>query len=223
MLFVLSNFVATSLVAPCQFRYTSMLVFSLSPVLEVIMISAPSFACNVVRRDGSVTPHDRAKLVLALTRCIEASELAEERTTLKALEKSTIQKLANKAATLVELGMISLLDDLGSKGKALEVTVAQISAICPIVLMELKLYEAAARYLLYSDEKDRNRKTVISAETIEAFEVNGTFFKNPIQRFQALDKFARYLPEKGRRENWKETVARTINFFTEHCQEKGIS
>lgn len=37
-----------------------------------------------------------------------------------------------------------------------------------------------------------------------------------IQEFQRLDKYARFLPEKGRRETWPETAQRVISFFRDH-------
>jgi ribonucleoside-diphosphate reductase alpha chain len=178
-----------------------------------------AFSFNVVRRDGSVVPNDKNKLISALTRCIEASVEAKEKSTIEVVEKTTVSKLANKVATYVEVLLAGQLEAAIEPTPA--VTVETINQICPIALMHFKLYEAAVRYVRYSDEKDRNRKKKLSQELVDAFEVNAKYFKNPIQRFQALDKFARYLPEKGRRENWEETVARTVGYFIEHCLEKG--
>ena len=39
------------------------------------------------------------------------------------------------------------------------------------------------------------------------------------QEFIHLSRYSRWLPEKGRRETWEETVGRYFNFFTEHLQE----
>jgi ribonucleoside-diphosphate reductase alpha chain len=41
------------------------------------------------------------------------------------------------------------------------------------------------------------------------------------QRFIAVSRYARWLPEKGRRETWPETVARYLDFFVERGQLKG--
>jgi len=177
------------------------------------MSSSSLFAGEVVRRDGSVVPHNREKLISAFTRCLEASRDAGEPTTKKWLSAgSTVEKLASTAASLAEEAMTELTSP---------VPIAEISRVCARVLMELNLYEAAARYLRYSDEKDRKRKKTLNQDLIDAFAVNAKYFKNPIQCFQVLDKFARYIPEKGRRENWEETVDRTLNYFLGHCTEKG--
>jgi ribonucleoside-triphosphate reductase len=43
------------------------------------------------------------------------------------------------------------------------------------------------------------------------------------QIFQAFDKFARFIPEKGRRELWPETVDRVISFFQCHARDEGFA
>ena len=40
------------------------------------------------------------------------------------------------------------------------------------------------------------------------------------QEFIHLSRYSRWLPEKGRRETWSETVGRYFDFFTEHLQEQ---
>ena len=42
---------------------------------------------------------------------------------------------------------------------------------------------------------------------------------NDYQNFIALSRYARWLPEKNRRETWKETVARYFDFMEEHLKE----
>ena len=40
------------------------------------------------------------------------------------------------------------------------------------------------------------------------------------QSFIHTSRYARWLPEEGRRETWEETVARYFDFFESHLQEK---
>lgn len=42
------------------------------------------------------------------------------------------------------------------------------------------------------------------------------------QLFQAFDKFARFIPEKNRREVWSETVDRVVSFFRSHADKSGF-
>ena len=55
----------------------------------------------------------------------------------------------------------------------------------------------------------------------QKFEDSKKHFSGPnshAQVFQAFDKFARFIPEKGRREFWPETVDRVISFFRKHAE-----
>ena len=42
---------------------------------------------------------------------------------------------------------------------------------------------------------------------------------NDYQNFIALSRYARWLPDKNRRETWQETVARYFDFMEEHLKE----
>ena len=42
---------------------------------------------------------------------------------------------------------------------------------------------------------------------------------NDYQNFIALSRYARWLPEKNRRESWEETVARYFDFLEKHLSE----
>jgi len=54
-------------------------------------------------------------------------------------------------------------------------------------------------------------------------ELNGHSLNNhlptPYQEFIHLSRYSRWLPDKGRRETWQETVSRYFNFFDEHLEE----
>lgn len=59
----------------------------------------------------------------------------------------------------------------------------------------------------------------------QQFEDSRKHFLGPnshAQLFQAFDKFARFIPEKGRRELWPESVARVISFFRKHAESNGF-
>ena len=45
------------------------------------------------------------------------------------------------------------------------------------------------------------------------------YLENDYRNFIHLSRYARWLPEKGRRETWPETVTRYFDFFTEHLKE----
>ena len=45
------------------------------------------------------------------------------------------------------------------------------------------------------------------------------FLPTSYQEFIHLSRYSRWLPDKGRRETWEETIARYFDFFTEHLME----
>ena len=50
--------------------------------------------------------------------------------------------------------------------------------------------------------------------------INGNnYLPTPYQEFIHLSRYSRWLPEKGRRETWTETVSRYFSFFEEHLLE----
>lgn len=50
-------------------------------------------------------------------------------------------------------------------------------------------------------------------------ETKNNYGMTAFQEFIHLSRYSRWLPEKGRRETWPETVARYFDFFTEHLKE----
>ena len=62
-------------------------------------------------------------------------------------------------------------------------------------------------------------------ELKQQFDNSQKHFSGPnghAQLFQAFDKFARYIPEKKRRELWPETVDRVISFFRKHAEDNAF-
>lgn len=89
-------------------------------------------------------------------------------------------------------------------------------------LMANGAYTAAKQYILFRETKRAKREEhELSEETVSAFKENDQYFQNDLQKFQALDKFARFDHAKGRREVWSESVARVCLFFKEHCATYG--
>ena len=43
--------------------------------------------------------------------------------------------------------------------------------------------------------------------------MNNNYLPTDFQTFIALSRYARWLPEEGRRENWGETVGRCVSFY----------
>ena len=50
--------------------------------------------------------------------------------------------------------------------------------------------------------------------------MRSNYLPTEYQEFIHLSRYSRWLPEKGRRETWDETVSRYFDFFTEHLEEQ---
>ena len=50
--------------------------------------------------------------------------------------------------------------------------------------------------------------------------MRSNYLPTEYQEFIHLSRYSRWIPEKGRRETWDETVSRYFDFFTEHLQEQ---
>ena len=49
--------------------------------------------------------------------------------------------------------------------------------------------------------------------------MTSNYLPTPYQEFIHLSRYSRWLPDKGRRETWDETVARYFDFFKDHLKE----
>jgi ribonucleoside-triphosphate reductase len=154
----------------------------------------------VKKRSGKVVNFDQARIYTALHRCL-VSELKYDE-----VEAARISKLVGEQVYNVVCS-----------NKVVDVE--EIQNLVETQLMANGLYLVAKQYILFREVKRQQRENAPLPEAvIAAFQENDTYFDNELQKFQALDKFARFVPELGRRETWPETVDRVIGFFQTHCK-----
>jgi ribonucleoside-diphosphate reductase alpha chain len=147
-----------------------------------------------VKRDGRVVPFDRDRIASALERCfggVVPGGAPEE----------DVRALTDRVVNIV-----------GAKvADGWQPTVEGVQDIVEMVLQAAGEYAAAKHYILYRAEHAKQRQErPIPAEVQEAFDLDATFFKTPLQRFQFYDKYSRFSYEHGRRETWIETIDRVI-------------
>ena len=159
---------------------------------------------KVRKRSGEIVEFDAARIERALNACM-AQDLRYEGDKAAELSAHVSKQVCN----------LLIYDQSPVK-------VEDIQNRIETQLMAEGLYDVAKQYILYRDEKRRKRADeAIPQAVVEAFKTNSQYFKEPIQQFQALDKFARFNHELGRRETWPETVDRVISFFVRHTDRKG--
>lgn len=101
-------------------------------------------------------------------------------------------------------------------------TVEQIQDVVEKMLIESGHAKTAKAYILYRHEraKLRKKRDSIPEDAKELFEKSKQYFRNPLAEFVYYRTYARWIPEKGRRETWIETVGRFIDFMEENLQSK---
>lgn len=165
---------------------------------------------RVVKRNGEEVEFNLSKIANAVRKCLvnDVGMLNGEAATV--------------AAAIAEKVEIFLLQRAAKHSGRLSVEAIQDAV--EITLTTQGYHQASRSYVLYREEHARLRKErPIPPEIQQAFDEAEKLFTglNPqAQLLQAYDKFARFLPEKGRRETWTETVCdRVMPFFKNHVNE----
>ena len=158
----------------------------------------------VQKRSGEQVSFEEQRVVEAIRRCLvnDCGYDADEALALSARTGAQVVNLA-----------LSQPQPIG---------VEAIQNMVETQLMANGAYAAAKQYILFRETKRAQREErELSKDTVLAFKENDQYFQNDLQKFQALDKFARFDHAKGRREVWSESVARVCGFFQEHCATYG--
>lgn len=107
-----------------------------------------------------------------------------------------------------------VINIIGAKYK--EPTVEQVQDTVELVLQAAGEFAAAKNYILYRAEHAKMRESrPIPAEVAEAFASSDRYFGNPVQKFQFFNHYSRFNWDLGRRETWKETVDRAVDYLAE--------
>jgi ribonucleoside-diphosphate reductase alpha chain len=96
-------------------------------------------------------------------------------------------------------------------------SVEQVQDVVELVLMHTKWFKTAKAYILYREEHAKLRKgrRPVPDEARQMAKESKKYFKNLLSEFVYYRTYAKWLPEKNRRETWIETVGRYIDFMRE--------
>ena len=160
---------------------------------------------TIVKRDGSTVPFDNEKIAIAVEKALRAAEEMKE---------GVPQKIA--------AGVIGELLLLKQKDLKFIPAVEGVQDLVEKQLMLQKLVKTAKAYILY-------RKTHADLRVKEPFvpdqvkllaNESKKYFSNQLAEFVYYSMYARWIPEKGRRETWMETVGRYVDFMRENLGKK---
>ncbi len=154
---------------------------------------------TIIKRDGRTVPFELSKIEKAMTLCF------------KDLEKEPGTPVADLAKRVVNI--------IGAKYT--RPTVEQVQDTVELVLQASGEFAAAKNYIIYRVEHAKLRDVrPIPKEVAKAFQESDVYFENQIQKFQFFDKYSRFNYDLGRRETWKETVDRAVDYLKELSGEK---
>lgn len=154
---------------------------------------------KVKKRDGRVVDFEINKIRKAVEACF--SDIGRK-------PEASLDDLVSRIVNLV-----------GSKFD--QPSVEQVQDSVELVLQTAGEFEAAKSYILYRAEHAKMRDLrPVPQEVKGAFEESDVYFGNEIQKFQFFDKYSRFNYDYGRRETWKETVNRAVDYLMELSENK---
>ncbi len=161
---------------------------------------------SVIKRDGSVVSFDTAKIAVAVEKAMRASGELQEKAPARVAEAVYQHLLGRKSAE-----------------KDFTPTVESIQDLVEAELMRQDFPATAKAYILYRQEHAKLRKeegTRVSDEVRSLVHESKKYFQNQLSEYIFYSTYARWIPEKGRRETWVEAIDRYIAFMRENLGNK---
>jgi ribonucleoside-diphosphate reductase alpha chain len=160
---------------------------------------------KVLKRDGSIVPFNKEKIVDAVEKGMNAAEEG-----------------SREEAELVAGRVYA---DLVRITKRYKNFVPSVEGIQDTVEKELILNDyvkTAKAYILYREEhaQARGKQIRVAPETKALFDSSKNYFRNQLGEFLFYRSYARWIPEESRRETWIETVDRYVDFMKENLGDK---
>jgi len=167
----------------------------------------PTTLSKVLKRDGTFADFEASRI---------------ENAALKALEQTSEGGITE--AKEITASVIKSLKNLIRKNKfANDIpAVEQIQDVVEIELMHEGFVKAAKAYILYRSEhaKIRQETRPVPEAVKKIVAESSPYFRSSYSEFIFYQMYSRWIPELGRRETWKETVKRYIEFMREHTGKK---
>ena len=161
---------------------------------------------KVIKRDGAVVPFDLERIANAMFKAMNASGEGSREQAEKSAEHMTKELMKAHNNNRDYLPSIEEIQDFVERELILE-----------------NFAKTAKAYILYRErraELRRERGMHVSHEVRELAKESKKYFRNALAEFVYYSTYAKWIPEKGRRETWVETVDRYALFMKESLGEK---
>jgi ribonucleoside-diphosphate reductase alpha chain len=151
----------------------------------------------VIKRDGSIQDFNKKKIADAIQKAFEAVG--------QKIEYAQLDVFAITVGASLEQSY----EDKVNPENTTQIPIEAIQDEVEQVLMESEFPDVAKAYILYRNERHKER----SKESLRPD-------SSMISEYIHLAKYARWIPEENRRETFEESVDRTINMFSEKLTER---
>lgn len=157
---------------------------------------------RVKKRDGSIVPFNRERMISAVLRAMEAAREGQ---------RFNAEAVADK--------VVDRLQDSKTNGIP---TVEEIQDAVETILMKDEYLRTAKHFILYRDEhrRIREQKPEIPHDVKQLVKHSKNLFENPLGEFVYYRSYSRWIEDKGRRETWIETVDRYMEYMAINLGDK---
>lgn len=161
---------------------------------------------KVIKRDGAVVPFDVERIANAIFKAMNASQEGSREQAEKSAERVIKELMKAHNNNRDYLPSIEEIQDFVERELILE-----------------NFAKTAKAYILYRErraELRRERGMHVSHEVKALAKESKKYFRNALSEFVYYSTYAKWIPEKGRRETWVETADRYVDFMKETLGEK---
>ena len=173
--------------------------------MKKISTKSTILSSKIIKRDGSIVPFDLKKIERAIDKAMIAAREFKTGASLKVSKKILEKLVAEK-----------------KRNNKLTPTVEYIQDLVEEELMMQKFPATAKAYILYRRQHAdlRKKELKVSPQIRSLVKESKKHFKNQLSEFIFYSTYSRWLPDKGRREAWSETVDRYMSFMKENLGDK---
>jgi len=173
---------------------------------------------KLTKRSGLLVDFDATKIFVAIEKAFAANAVNPKHST------NTIVTYTNDDIQKVTDYVIKRIQSNESVQQSGIVPIEKVQNYVEESLMEHKFFDIAKSYILYRTKRAEMRKNLppeVSNELVQLAKQSANCFNNEVMReFVFLRSYSRWIPSKGRREFWPETVDRYMNFMHENIGDK---
>jgi len=139
----------------------------------------------------------------------------------KAMKASSEGKY-DRDARLVAHAVVKEVGELFKENPGWTLSVEDMQDIVENELILMSFPKTAKAYILYRQKRNeaRQQRGLVPEEIRSLAKDSAKYFRNDLAQFAYYSFYSKWVPEKGRRETWVETVGRYIDFMRENLGKK---